>query len=194
MGWLESRPTTGWKAASMTFRKLLHRMGACGPMLVLSGLLAVQPHRTNSDVAVEPGKRGWQNEDFFADRSVRLFRIELTDAGMNSLRRGARVYVSGTVLEGGRVYTNVGIHLKGMGSFQSLDQKPSFVIKFNKYLPEESYCGLTKLMLNNSIQDQSFLSELLATQLFRDAGVPAARVTHSRVMLNGRDLGLYVAI
>src|SRR4029434_4821160 len=36
--------------------------------------------------------------------------------------------------------------------------------------------------------------ELLATQLFEDAGVPAARVTHARVRLNGRDLGLYVVI
>jgi hypothetical protein len=81
-----------------------------------------------------------------------------------------------------------------MGSFQPLDQKPSFVIKFDQYQPDGEYCGLTKLMLNNSVQDSSYLSELLATRLFRDAGVPAARVTHARVSLNGRELGLYVAI
>jgi len=60
-----------------------------------------------------------------------------------------------------------------MGSFQSLEQKPSFVLKFDEYRPDQEYCGLTKLMLNNSIQDTSYLSELLATRLFRDAGVPA---------------------
>ena len=64
----------------------------------------------------------------------------------------------------------------------------------NPKLYQQYSGGLTKLMLNNSSQDQTFLSELLATRLFRDAGVPAARVTHSRVTLNGRDLGLYVAI
>ena len=49
-------------------------------------------------------------------------------------------------------------------------------------------------MFNNSAQDSTYLAELLATQLFKDAGVPAARVTHARVRLNGRDLGLYVVI
>jgi len=135
-----------------------------------------------------------RSEEFFADRAVRLFQIELPDGATDSLRRRARTYVSGTVREGGHVFTNIGVHLKGMGSFQPLDQKPSFVLKFDEYRPDQDYCGLTKLMLNNSIQDSSYLSELLATALFRDAGVPAARVTHARMMLNGRDLGLYVAI
>jgi hypothetical protein len=49
-------------------------------------------------------------------------------------------------------------------------------------------------MFNNSVQDETYFAEFLATQLFRDAGVPAARVTHAMVQLNGRDLGLYVVI
>jgi len=142
----------------------------------------------------EASKKSKRSEEFFADRAVRLFQIELSDAGMDSLRRGARQYVPGTVRQGGQIFTNIGVHLKGMGSFQPLDQKPSFVLKFDEYRPDQDYRGLTKLMLNNSIQDSSYLSELLATRLFRDAGVPAARVTHARVTLNGRDLGLYVAI
>jgi len=139
-------------------------------------------------------KKSKRSEEFFADRTVRLFQIELSDAAIDSLRRGSRQYVSGIVREGDVVFPNVGIHLKGMGSFQPLEQKPSFVLKFDEYRPDQEYCGLTKLMLNNSIQDTSYLSELLATRLFRDAGVPAARVTHARVTLNGRNLGLYVAI
>ena len=81
-----------------------------------------------------------------------------------------------------------------MGSFRRFDEKASFVLKFDKFVPDQQYCGLTKLMLNNSVQDQTYLAEHLATGLFRDAGVPAARVTHVRVQVNGRDLGLYVAI
>src|SRR5687767_1184091 len=49
-------------------------------------------------------------------------------------------------------------------------------------------------MFNNAVQDSTYLAEYLATGLFRDAGLPAARVTHARVQLNGRDLGLYVVI
>jgi hypothetical protein len=81
-----------------------------------------------------------------------------------------------------------------MGSFRPLDQKPSFTVKFDEFTADQEYCGLTKMMLNNSVQDSSYLAELLGTGLFRDAGVPAARVTYARVEFNGRDLGLYLLI
>src|SRR5262245_57519845 len=81
-----------------------------------------------------------------------------------------------------------------MGSFRPFNEKPSFSVKFDKYIEKQRYHGLTKLMLNNASQDGTYLAELLATQMFRDAGVPAARVTHAFVEVNGRALGLYVVI
>jgi len=102
--------------------------------------------------------------------------------------------VAGTFSDGRVVLTNIGVHLKGMGSFRAIDDKPSFSLNFNEFSAGQNYCGLTKLMLNNSAQDSSYLAELLGTQLFRDAGLPAARVTYVRVVLNGRDLGLHLAI
>ena len=170
-----------------------HLSGCAAAIFVCCGLFIGNAEANPADSSSAKGKKARRSDDFFADRAVRLFEIELPSTAMNALRRGTRTYVSGTVSEGGQVFTDVGFHLKGMGSFQPLDEKPSFVIKFDKYSGQE-YCGLTKLMLNNSIQDQTYLSELLGTTLFRDAGVPAARVTHARVALNGRDLGLYVAI
>jgi hypothetical protein len=67
-------------------------------------------------------------------------------------------------------------------------------VKFDEFVEDQTYRGLKKVMFNNSAQDSTYLAEMLATQLFDDAGVPAARVTHARVRLNGRDLGLYVVI
>jgi hypothetical protein len=81
-----------------------------------------------------------------------------------------------------------------MGSFQGLDAKPSFAVKFDEFVPDQEYMGLQKIMLNNSSQDGSYLAELMGLSLFRDAGLPTARVTHGYVQLNGRDLGLYVLI
>jgi hypothetical protein len=49
-------------------------------------------------------------------------------------------------------------------------------------------------MLNNSVQDPTYVVEFARHGQFRDARLPAARVTHARVRLNGRDLGLYVVI
>jgi hypothetical protein len=110
------------------------------------------------------------------------------------LNQSGGPYVSGEVSDGEHVLRNVGIRLKGMGSFRSVDEKPSFAVKFDEFVEKQTYRGLKKLMFNNSVQDSTYLAELLATQLFRDAGLPAARVTHARVRLNGRDLGLYVII
>jgi hypothetical protein len=131
---------------------------------------------------------------FFNDSAVRLFEFEISPSALNELRRSPRTYVRSVVREGGQVLTNVGIHLKGMGSFRTVDEKASFSLKFDEFAENQEYCGLTKLMFNNSVQDPTYIVEGLATELFRDAGLPAARVTHARLRLNGRDLGLYVVI
>lgn len=132
--------------------------------------------------------------ELFADGLIRTFKVELTESALATLKKNERAYVPATVTEGGAVFKEVGVHLKGMGSFQPFHQKPSLAVKFDKYTPDQRYLGLSKIFLNNSAQDSTFLAELMATQMFRDAGLPAARVTHAFVELNGRKLGLYVLI
>src|SRR5258705_1876768 len=133
-------------------------------------------------------------QELFADGRVRTFKVELTDSALATLKKNERAYVPATVTQGRRVIKEAGVHLKGMGSFQPFHQKPSLAVKFDKYTPDQRYLGLSKLFLNNSAQDSTFLAELMATQMFRDAGLPAARVTHAFVELNGRKLGLCVLI
>src|SRR5438046_6795441 len=50
---------------------------------------------------------------------------------------------------------------------------------------------MDKLHLTNSLQDPSYLAELICGELFRAAGVPASRVSHATVTINGRKRGLY---
>jgi len=172
------------------------------PILLFCGLASFLSFdiKAEAPAPVDPSKpppkvrKSDASAAFFADPTVRTFELEIGDEELASIRRSPRTYVRGNLQEGTQVFTNIGIHLKGMGSFQPLEQKPSFVLKFDKFEPSRNYHGLDRLMLNNSIQDQTYMAELLATGLFRDAGVPAAHVTHARVRLNGRNLGLYVAI
>ncbi len=148
--------------------------------------------------AVEAGTKAKKKADigaeFFHEPTVRIFDFKVPEAALLELNQSSRTYVSGQITEGELVLANVGIRLKGMGSFRGLDEKPSFAVKFDEFDDKQTYRGLKKLMFNNSSQDSTYLAELLATQLFDDAGVPAARVTHARVRLNDRDLGLYVVI
>jgi spore coat protein H len=132
--------------------------------------------------------------ELFSEAVIRHFKIRIENAEMEKLRRDNHTYVRATVTEGTNVFSEVGVRLKGRGSFRPLEDRPSFAVKFDEFVPAQRFCGLTKIMLNNSYQDRSYLSEYLCTSLYRDAGVPAARVTYARVELNGRELGLYVLI
>jgi spore coat protein H len=155
-------------------------------------ILALGLSGSDAASAREPKESGDQSDAFFDSPQIRTFHFEIPPAGIQSLKRQSRVYVPGTVREGRTVLTNVGFHLKGMGSYRTIDEKASFAVKFDEFAAGQEYFGLTKLMFNNAVQDPTYVVEWLANGLFRDAGLPAARVTHARVILNGRELGLYV--
>jgi spore coat protein H len=138
--------------------------------------------------------RGVPGDALFSDGKIRTIKIEVVEPGLSVLTKNERSYVHATVTEGTNVLREVGLHLKGMGSFRPFNDKPSFAVKFDRFVDDQTYFGLTKIMLNNASQDPTYLAELMATQMFRDAGVPAARVTHAFVEVNGRALGLYVLI
>lgn len=146
------------------------------------------------DSEAKEKKKATPGVEFFQEPTVRVFEFKVPEEALMELTQSSRTYVSADVTEGKHVLTNVALRLKGMGSFRSLEEKPSFAVKFDEFDEQQTYRGLKKLMFNNSAQDSTYLAELLATQLFQDAGVPAARVTHARVRLNDRDLGLYVVI
>jgi len=108
-------------------------------------------------------------------------------------RRQERPEVRATVREGGAVYTNVAVHLKGAaGSFRPFDDKPALTLSFAKYARGQRFHGYAKLSLNNSVQDRTYLCEAISRELFEAAGVPVPRVDFATVLINGVDKGLYV--
>ena len=129
---------------------------------------------------------------FFSSPDLPCFEIEVGRQGYQQLARSPRQYVSGRVVVCGRTFHDVGVRLKGGGTFQSVSLRPNLALKFNWRVPGQDFEGLTKLYLNNSRQDPSLLCELIASTAFASAGVAVPHVTHARVRLNGRDLGLCV--
>lgn len=104
-----------------------------------------------------------------------------------------RTYVRGSLRIDGMLFENVGIRLKGRRTFQPLDRKPSLAVKLDEFA-EQSVNGTTKLLFNNSTADPTFLREFISNELIRKAGIPAPRVGHALLKLNGRSLGLYVVV
>jgi hypothetical protein len=131
--------------------------------------------------------------ELFAGEKVIPIRIEVAPADLESLRKEPREFVNASVQSGQITYTNVAVHLKGRtGSFRGLDDKPALTLDFDKFATAQRFHGLSRIHLNNSVEDPGYLNEAIGAELFRAAGVPAARVTHALVEINGRKLGLYV--
>lgn len=127
----------------------------------------------------------------FEDVVVTELGLELSPAAIDALRVEPRTYVEGVFTYAGEVYDPVGVRLKGNGSFQPIDGKPSFKISFDEYVPDQEFHGLEKLVLNNMANDPSSMHERVAHRLFREAGVPDVRSGHAAVSVNGEVWGLY---
>ncbi len=130
-------------------------------------------------------------------------RIEIAPEGVARLQgyewsgwRGTpqdRPEALATVHEGGAVYAGVALHLKGAaGSFRPFDDKPALTLNFAKHQPGRRFHGYSKLSLNNSVQDPTFLCEVVCREMFAAAGVPVPRADFATVLINGVDKGLYV--
>ena len=149
-----------------------------------------KPVRTN---APGPKTAAVTGEDLFAQPKVLSIRIELTDSAQEALRSEPKHYVKATVYEGSKVYSDVGVRLKGSGTnTPALDKKPGWSIKFNEFVKGQAFHGHTRILLNHSRSDPTYISEFIGGEIFRDAGVPAPRNSFTRVEVNGKDLGLYV--
>lgn len=86
----------------------------------------------------------------------------------------------------------VGIRSRGSGSRSPV--KPSLRIDFNRYDKQQRLLGLSSIVLDNAIQDQSYLRERLSQNFFARLGVAAPRATHTKVTVNGEYLGLYILL
>lgn len=128
--------------------------------------------------------------EWFAHGPIPVLRIELTDDAIASLRKEPRTFVRAALREDASAPLRVGIKCKGSaGSFRGFDDRPGLTVEVRG---GADFHGLAKFHLNNAVQDDTLLQEALAYEVFRRAGLPAPLVTHARVVLGGRDLGLYV--
>jgi hypothetical protein len=116
----------------------------------------------------------------FDDTLVHTIRLTLDETAQQGLRDAPTAWVHGDIEIDGTAIADVGVRLKGRGSFQPLDNKPSLRIELDRWVEGQEYDGLDELVLNNMAVDPSRLRERLAYGVYRDLGVPAARAIHVR--------------
>lgn len=128
----------------------------------------------------------------FRQAQVLDLTIEIGKPEADSLRNEPRKYVRMTLKEGTAKYVDAAMHLKGAaGSSRGFDDKPGLTLNMDKFTDGLRFRGMDKFHLANSVQDPSYLSELICGELYRAAGVPASRVSHATLTLAGRKRGLY---
>jgi len=86
----------------------------------------------------------------------------------------------------------VGLRLRGNTSRTS--GKKSFKISFNSFISGTRLEGVKELNLNGEHNDPSIMRARIAWELAQDAGMPAPRVNHVRLFINGQPYGLYANI
>ena len=138
-------------------------------------------------------------EALFVDGQIIGIDIKLSAADIDALKTQPDVYVKGdvdvTVAGTTTSISDIGVRLKGKaGSLRTIDQKAAFVLKFNEYTKGQKLDGLTKLAVNNMVQDSSMIHERLGYLLFNAMDVPSARSGYARVSVNGELYGLYSTV
>ena len=83
----------------------------------------------------------------------------------------------------------VGIRSRGSGSRNSY--KPGIKIDFNEFVDDQKFLKQKALILANAVQDPGMLNRRLANLVFARMGLPAPRVVHARLFVNGDYVGLY---
>lgn len=139
-----------------------------------------------------PTPKPTDRADLFAKPRVLKLEIVVDKAEEEKLRREPRKYVRAAIKEGSVEYKDAGLHLKGAaGSWRDFNDKPGLTINMDKFADGQRFHGMDKWHLSNSVQDPSYVSELICGELYRACGVPASRVSHALVTINGRKRGLY---
>lgn len=119
------------------------------------------------------------------------FDIELPAESVSALAQAPDVYVHGTLRYGDETVADIGVRIKGEGSLRTLQEKAAFKLKFDEFVPKQSFHGLRRMTFNNMVEDPSFLAERLAFHFFREIGLPAPRCNHALIYVNGDFFGLY---
>lgn len=125
----------------------------------------------------------------FWDILLENFENSLMDPLIEKEYLPAEICIDGDTLE------TVGVRIKGFfSSWGSQTKKKPLKVDINKFNSDQEYDGLKKFNLQNSYEDPSSMRDMLAYNIFNEAGIQASRSSYARVYLNKKYWGLYVLV
>jgi spore coat protein CotH len=93
---------------------------------------------------------------------------------------------------------NIGFRTKGNLSLTSVarsdSDRYSFKLSFDEYITSQKLFGVSKINLNNSYGDRTYLREVLAYELAERLGLPVPKYSFVNLYINDELWGLYLAV
>lgn len=130
-------------------------------------------------------------DPIFDQTKLHEVRIEMDPGDWTALQANylSNQYYAANISLDNTVVQQVGIRSRGAGSRNAI--KPGLKVDFNKYVTGQEFHGYKSLVLDNQIQDGSFLRERLAFKVFEAMGIPAPQNSFARLTVNGAYAGVY---
>jgi hypothetical protein len=132
--------------------------------------------------------------EIYDEATLPRFDITLPESSIAALRADSETYVAADLRYGDELVSNIGIRIKGEGSFRTLDEKTAFKLKLDELVPMQTFRGLRRMTFNNMVEDPSFLAERLAYAVFRAADLPAPRCNSALIYVNDQFYGVYANV
>lgn len=158
------------------------------PAVVMAVACGTDPGTGDDDDAVD------ESVVVFDPARVATYDLQLPAESIAALEADPRTYVRGSLTVDSVTVADIGVRLKGEWNFRPLGAKAAFKLKFDELIPDQTFHGLKRLVLNNALEDPSWVAERLTYHSFREAGLPAPRTAAANVTVNGEPYGLYIVI
>lgn len=169
----------------------------------------VFPQDKVNEITISLSTENWQAmmtdlEEYFSGSSNNDDRI----GGNIGVDDENPIWVSADIEFESEVWQNVGFRFKGNSSLRSTwssgDNKFPFKLDFDEFedeypeIEDQRFYGFKQLSFSSNFNDNSYLREKVAADIFREAGVPSAETAFYAVYLEVGDsveyLGLYTAV
>lgn len=129
------------------------------------------------------------------DVYVTLAKTDYEDMMENPFKEEYKI---ANVIVDGKKVDNVGFRVKGNSSLNMVARTDSvrfsFKVDFDQYISGQNLEGLTKLNLNNSVSDPSYMREYLSYSLLNEMGISTPGYCYANVYINGELMGIYLAV
>ncbi|MBL9174523.1 MAG: CotH kinase family protein [Verrucomicrobiales bacterium] len=166
--------------------------GRMGPRAQASVAATPGPKVSPSDVASHTGV------PFYDPKTVRTVFLQFENADWErelSDFHDTDVLVPAQVTVDGKIYADVGVHFRGMSSYDMVGEgrKRSLNLTLDFVHDGQNVGGYRTLNLLNSHEDPSFLRAVLFYDIAREY-LPAPKANFVQVVINGESWGLYVNV